>query len=57
MTLFNIISVLVFLLLVGVLIVGYRRVRQEVEDADGLCSVNERGEVGTSAEGDRVNEL
>lgn len=56
MTLFNIVSVLVFIIIVVVAVRVYLRNRQRVREAEGLGSVNERGEVGTSHEGDIVGE-
>lgn len=56
-TLFNIISVCVLVAVVIVAVIAYRRFRKSVEDADGFGELNERGEIGTSDEGDIVGKV
>lgn len=57
MTLLNVINILILLIFIIFLGVSYRRMRTRIKDAEGLCSVNERGEIGTSEEGDIVDEI
>lgn len=57
MTIFNIISIVVFLVIAGFLLYAWFYMHKEVGDADGAGSVNERGEAGTSTEGDIVREI
>lgn len=54
MTILNIISALIFIAVGITLVVLYRHFRKETEAAEGLGPVNERGEIGTSHEGDIV---
>jgi len=57
MTVMNVLSVGLFVVLVSVLVVVYRITQRKVDDAEGLCDVNERGERGVSVEGDVVGEV
>lgn len=54
MTFINIVSAIVFLTVVVSAVCTYRKLHREIDDAEGLCEINERGEIGTSDEGDVV---
>lgn len=54
MTILNVISALIFIAIGVTVVVLYRYSRKETEAAIGLGPVNERGEIGTSHEGDIV---
>lgn len=56
MTLLNIINIVILLILAGVTFASYRHMRKKTAEAEGLGSVNERGEIGTSDEGDIISE-
>lgn len=57
MTLLNVINIIILLLFGAILGFSYRRMRRRIKDAEGLCSVNERGENGTFEEGDFIDEI
>lgn len=52
MSILNLISVGISLVLLIIGIVLYVKVKKQARDYDGLCEINERGEIGTSSEGD-----
>lgn len=54
MTFLNIVSAVLFLALVASTVIVYRKLHRDIDDAEGLCEINERGEIGTSDEGDIV---
>lgn len=57
MTLFNIVSLVILAALVIAAILAYRHLKKKTQEAEGFLSLNERGDTGTSLEGDRVGEL
>jgi len=57
MTLLNLINITVAAGLLVALILLYRRLRKKVEDADGMGDVNDRGEAGSTDNGDVIAAL
>lgn len=56
MTLLNVINIGVLVILTALAFASYWCMRKQVDDAEGFGSINERGEIGSSDEGDIVGE-
>lgn len=57
MTILNAINIVILIVFTVILVLSYRRMRRHIKDAEGLGSINERGEIGTSEEGDIIDEI
>lgn len=57
MTLLNIVSIVVLVSIIAAAIGIYIHLKRKIQEAEGLLSINERGEAGTSPKGDIVGEL
>ncbi len=57
MNLMPVISVVVFLILLGASIAVYRHLRREVNEADGVHGINEQGKPGFSDEKNIIGKI